>query len=227
MLGSGTLPLSFSTVQINSYDCQVSQGLVKMSDKRVKTRATKRISSEKTPCVACPPSKTKIARKQLKMTTITPNSGGDTTIEAAPLVVTSILDAITASHGFGDVTVIPSTSASDFVVPTDSYAPVSSVTTTRGVDTFDAFEAVAAATMQPIDPYKRYKSFERREKRRRSRSVQNTDVTTFPDSAGADASLQTSHDVVMLEHARPRATSTVVRPASVQLAYDYRRHVYN
>ena len=160
------------------------------------------------------------------MTTITPNSGGDTTIEAAPLVDTSILDASAASDGFGDVTVIPSTSASDFVVTTDPYAPVSSVTTTRGVDTFDAFEAAAAA-IQPIDPYERYRSFERREKRRRSRSVQNADPTVFVDSTGASAALQTSHNAVVLEHARPRATSTVIRPASVQRMYDDGRHAYN
>ena len=31
----------------------------------------------------------------------------------------------------------------------------------------------------------------------------------------------------MIGHARPRATSTVVRPASVQRTYDDRRHVYS
>ena len=84
-----------------------------MSNKRMKTYATKRISPKKSLYVACTPSKTKTARKQLKMTTITPNWGGDMAITAAPLVDTSILDANVASDGFGDITVVPSTSASD------------------------------------------------------------------------------------------------------------------
>ena len=62
-----------------------SQRLLKIiSDKRVKTRATKHINQKKSPCVAFTPSKTTTARKQLKMTTNTPNLWGDMMIEAAP-----------------------------------------------------------------------------------------------------------------------------------------------
>ena len=170
-----------------------------MSDKRVKTRATKRISPKKSPCVACPPSKTKTAKKQLKMTTLTPDSGGDMAIEAAPLADTSILDASAASDGFGDVTIIPRTAADDFVVTTDPYASVSSVTTTHAADSFDAFEATARSVLgipapshDAVDPYEKYKAFERREKRRRSRSAFDPGMTALVDSSGATTSLPTS-----------------------------------
>ena len=192
-----------------------------MSDKRVKTRATKRISPKKSPCVACPPSKTKTAKKQLKLTTLTPDSGGDAAIEAAPLADTSVLDASVASDGFGDVTMIPRSSVGDFVVTTDPYAPVSSVTTARVSDAFDVFESsaqsvlgVTAAPHDVMDPYERYKAFERREKRRRSRSAFDSNLTALVDSSGATATLPTP--ISTAAHAklpRPRVASTIVRPA--------------
>ena len=117
-----------------------------MSDKRVKTRGTKRISPKKSPCVL-PSSKTKAAKKQLKMTTLTPDSGGDMAIETAPLADTSIFDASHASDGFGDVRIIPRTSADDFVVTTDPYSSVCSVTTTRVSDAFDVFDSTARSVL--------------------------------------------------------------------------------
>ena len=191
-----------------------------MSDKRVKTRATKRISPKKSPCVACPPSKTKTAKKQLKMTTLTPDFGGDMAIEAAPLTDTSILDASAASDGFGDVTIIPRTAADDFVVTTDPYAPVCSVATTRVSDAFDVFDSTARSVLgvlapahDAVDPYEKYKAFERREKRRRSRSAFDPGMTALVDSSGATTSFQMSGGTATLTRPpRPRVSSTIVGP---------------
>ena len=57
--------------------------------------------------------------------------------------------------------------------------------------------------------------------------MQSADVTTFAEPVGTSATLLAPQDAVMMEHTRPRASSTIARPASVQRTYNDRRHVYN
>ena len=68
-----------------------------------------------------------------------------------PSLDTSILDASAASDGFGDVTMIPSSSAGDFVGTTDPYAHVSSVTTARDLYAFDVFASSARSVLGVLE----------------------------------------------------------------------------
>ena len=68
-----------------------------------------------------------------------------------PSLDTSILDASAASDGFGDVTMIPSSSSGDFVGTTDPYAHVSSVTTARDSYAFDVFASSARSVLGVLE----------------------------------------------------------------------------
>ena len=108
LLGSGTLPLSFSTVQTNSFDCQVSLCVLSGASWNVRLRPKIiRFSPKNSPCMVFPPLKTITARKQLKITKTTPNSGLDATIEDAPLADAIIFNASAASDPCAHVLLQP------------------------------------------------------------------------------------------------------------------------
>ena len=116
------------------------------------------ISPKKSPCVAFPPLKTRTVKQQLKMTTVTPNSGGNRRLRLRLSLIQ--VSSTPVRHLTALVT---SRSFQARLLVTLLLQPIPTrLSVDAFVVTFDTFESVAA-TMQLIDPYERYNSFERRE----------------------------------------------------------------